>query len=132
MAAGSVPPPPAYTGQSVPRVENRDTPKQAAPAPVDDVARLEPNEEDMRRARARLRHDAETRHAQPEPFVGRYGTRIEEHHDQNDHLTEVRVTPGETQIPYTMRNRSDRPIDNRPGADSRSTLDTPKFIHFGW
>ena len=37
-----------------------------------------------------------------------------------------------TEIPYTMKNRSDRPIDNRPGADPRSTLDTPKFIQFGW
>ena len=31
-----------------------------------------------------------------------------------------------------MKNTSDRPIDNRPGADPRSTLDTPKFIEFGW
>ncbi len=86
----------------------------------------------MRRARARLRHAEETRHAQPEPYVSRYGTRIEEHHDQNNRLTEVRVTPGQTEIPYTMKNRSEKPIDNRPGADSRSTLDTPKFIQFGW
>jgi hypothetical protein len=31
-----------------------------------------------------------------------------------------------------MKNRSDRPVDNRPGADPRSTLDTPKFIEFSW
>ena len=86
----------------------------------------------MKRARARARHDEEARHAQPEPYISKRGTKIEERHDQNNRLTEVRVTPGTTEIPYTMKNRGDRPIDNRPGTDSRSTLDTPKFIQFGW
>ena len=72
------------------------------------------------------------RPSQPEPYISPRGTKIEELHDQNNRLTEVRVTPGTTEIPYTMKNRSDRPIDNRPGADPRSTLDTPKFIQFGW
>lgn len=128
--AAPVAPPPSYTGRAeLPAQADRVPP---AAKPSDDPARLEPNEDDMRRARARQRHAEETRHAQPEPYVSRYGTRIEEHHDQNNRLTEVRVTPGQTEIPYTMKNRSERPIDTRPGADSRSTLDTPKFIQFGW
>ena len=128
--AAPVAPPPSYTGRAE-LPAHADRVPAAAPR-GDDPARLEPNEDDMRRARARLRHDKETRHAQPEPYVSRYGTRIEEHHDQNNRITEVRVTPGQTEIPYTMKNRSERPIDDRPGADSRSTLDTPKFIQFGW
>ena len=65
-------------------------------------------------------------------YRSEYGTIIEETHDQNNRVTDVRVTPGSTEIPYTMKNRSDRPVDNRPGADPRSTLDTPKFIEFSW
>lgn len=130
VAAAPVAPPPAYTGKA-------EIPVKADPAPqarsVDrDAERLEPNEEDMKRARARQRHAEQTRHAQPEPYVSRRGTKIEEQLDQNNHVTGVRVTPGTTEIPYTMKNRSDQPIDNRPGADSRSTLDTPKFIQFSW
>lgn len=129
VAADTVAPPPAYTGRAeLPVVADRTAPAAAS----DDAARLEPNENDMKRARARARHDEETRHAQPEPYISKRGTKIEERHDQNNRLTEVRVTPGTTEIPYTMKNRGDRPIDNRPGADSRSTLDTPKFIQFGW
>lgn len=129
VAADTVAPPPAYTGRAeLPAVADRAAPAAAS----DDAARLEPNENDMKRARARARHDEETRHAQPEPYISKRGTKIEERHDQNNRLTEVRVTPGTTEIPYTMKNRGDRPIDNRPGADSHSTLDTPKFIQFGW
>lgn len=106
--------PPAFTGK--------------APA-ADGYNDLAPTEEDMRRARAERRHQYSS---QPEPYISPRGTKIEELHDQNNRLTEVRVTPGTTEIPYTMKNRSDRPIDNRPGADPRSTLDTPKFIQFGW
>lgn len=85
----------------------------------------------MARAREQRRR-AQNQGAQTKPYVSDYGTVIEERYDQNNRLTEIRVTPGSTSIPYTMKNTSDRPIDNRPGADPRSTLDTPKFIQFGW
>lgn len=95
-----------------------------------EASRLEPTAQDIQRAR-------ETRPKQPDSgkvtkYRSDYGTVIEETHDQDNRLTEVRVTPGSTEIPYTMKNRSERPIDNRPGADPRSTLDTPKFIEFSW
>lgn len=119
--------PPAFTGKAV---EAQPVTEPAAKAPAaDGYNDLAPTEEDMRRARAERRHQYSS---QPAPYISPRGTKIEELHDQNNRLTEVRVTPGTTEIPYTMKNRSDRPIDNRPGADPRSTLDTPKFIQFGW
>ncbi len=57
-------------------------------------------------------------------------TEIEEVRDQNNRITEYVVTPGSTQIPYTVENRSDRPSAN-PG-HSKDTLGTPKFINFGF
>ncbi len=94
------------------------------------ASRMEPSAEDMQRAREnRNRKQSSTK---TDVYVSEYGTRIEETHDQNNRLTEIRVTPGTTEIPYSMKNTSERPIDNRPGADPRSTLDTPKFIQFGW
>lgn len=126
VSAAAVDAPPPFTGKAVNPVAIEEPTSKAAEQNYD---QLEPTQEDMRRARAEQRHRS---NAQPEPFVSKRGTKIEEVHDQNNRLTEVRVTPGTTEIPYTMKNRSDRPIDNRPGADSRSTLDTPKFIQFGW
>ncbi len=96
-----------------------------------EASRLEPSAEDMARAREAQRRAAKNS-PQTKPYVSDYGTVIEEKYDQNNRLTEIRVTPGSTSIPYTMKNTSDRPIDLRPGADPRSTLDTPKFIEFGW
>ena len=95
------------------------------------ASRLEPSAEDMAKARA-AREKSAAKRSKDSIYVSNYGTRIEERHDQNNRLTEIRVTPGTTQIPYTMKNTSDRPIDDRPGADPRSTVDTPKFIQFGW
>ena len=89
-----------------------------------EASRLEPSERDMQRAREER--------SKVTKYRSEYGTIIEETHDQNNRVTDVRVTPGSTEIPYTMKNRSDRPVDNRPGADPRSTLDTPKFIEFSW
>lgn len=137
MAADNLEAPPRIT--QVPAAQQPPAAKSNADAPrtpagdrsTYNASRLEPSAEDMAKARA----DREQRgrnNAQPAPYVSEYGTKIEEVHDQNNRVTEIRVTPGTTDIPYTMKNRSDRPIDNRPGADPRSTLDTPKFIEFGW
>ena len=52
--------------------------------------------------------------------------------DQDNRVTEYVVTPGSTQIPYTMENRAERPIDTSPGGNSQGTLGTPKFLQFGW
>ncbi len=138
-AADNLEAPPKIT--SVPTAK---VPAQKAPAPSQaqprsrsqaratyEASRLEPTAEDMARAREQRRR-AQTQASQRKPYVSDYGTVIEERYDQNNRLTEIRVTPGSTSIPYTMKNTSDRPIDNRPGADPRSTLDTPKFIEFGW
>lgn len=57
-------------------------------------------------------------------------TEIETIRDQNNRITEYVVTPGSTQIPYSIENRSDRPNAN-PG-HSKDTLGTPKFINFGF
>ena len=95
-----------------------------------EASRLEPTAEDM--ARARAERAKRTDSGKVTKYRSEYGTVIEETHDQDNRITEVCVTPGSTSIPYTMKNTSERPVDNRPGADPRSTLDTPKFIEFSW
>ena len=95
-----------------------------------EASRLEPSARDMQRAREERARKQDS--GRVTKYRSEYGTVIEETHDQNNRITEVRVTPGSTEIPYTMKNRSERPVDNRPGADPRSTLDTPKFIEFNW
>lgn len=95
-----------------------------------EASRLEPSEHDMQRAREERSKREDS--GKVTKYRSDYGTVIEETHDQDNRITEVRVTPGSTEIPYTMKNRSERPVDNRPGADPRSTLDTPKFIEFKW
>ncbi|MBO5659399.1 MAG: hypothetical protein J6S08_08235 [Duodenibacillus sp.] len=102
----------------------------AADRPALDTG-LVPTEQDMARAR-KAREATKAAKENVTTYVSKRGTRIEEHHDQNNRLTEVRVTPGSTEIPYTMENRSDRPINNTPGADSRSTLGTPQFFKHTW
>ena len=101
-----------------------------------EASRLEPSAEDMARARkaAEQRRAASARVTTYESPRGNVGgrTKIEEYHDQNNRVTEVKVTSGITEIPYTMENRSNRPIDTAPGQNSQSTLGTPKFIKFGW
>ncbi|EJX06539.1 hypothetical protein EVA_05350, partial [gut metagenome] len=59
-------------------------------------------------------------------------TKIETVRDQDNRVTEYVVTPGSTQIPYRLENQSERPIDNTPAGNSKSTLGTTKFIEIGW
>lgn len=99
-------------------------------------SRLEPTAEDMEKARRaaeqrRRGSDRVTQYRSPKGTIGGRTT-IEEYHDQNNRVTEVKVTSGITEIPYTMENRSNRPVDTNPGQNPQSTLGTPKFIKFGW
>lgn len=86
---------------------------------------LAPTEADMEKARA----ERETGRA-PEPPAK--NTTIEQVRDQNNRVTEYVVTPGSTHIPYAIENQSERPADNTPGGNSKSTLGTTKLIRFGW
>ncbi len=98
-------------------------------AAQEDATRLEPTEADMAKARAeRAKKPATT----DEVYVSERGTVIRKNVDQNNHMRSVTVTPTETGIPYTMDNQSNRPIENGAGANTRSTLGTPKFIEFKW
>ena len=119
---------PAQKSQAPARVQPRSRSEARA---TYEASRLEPTAEDMARDREQKRR-AQNEAAKRKPYVSEYGTVIEERYDQNNRLTEIRVPPGSTSIPYTMKNTSDRPIDNRQGAEPRSTLDTPTFIQFGW
>ena len=83
---------------------------------------LAPTDADYAKARKDREEGKVTRRSQR--------TEIEEVRDQNNRITEYVVTPGSTQIPYTVENRSDRPSTN-PG-HSKDTLGTPKFINFGF
>lgn len=99
------------------------------PARKQEEFRLEPTEADMLAARKARENNKST---QPAPYVSKNGTKIESITDQNKHLTSVRVTPGMTDVPYTMQNKADRPIENGPTANTRQTLGTPEFIKFKW
>lgn len=59
-------------------------------------------------------------------------TRIETVRDKDNRVTEYVVTPGSTHIPYTMENRSEKPISTNPSSNPNSTLGTSKFLRFGW
>ena len=83
---------------------------------------LAPTDADYAKARKDREEGKVTRRSQR--------TEIEEVRDQNNRITEYVGTPGSTQIPYTVENRSDRPSTN-PG-HSKDTLGTPKFINFGF
>lgn len=100
---------------------------QSQPQKVDPLSNLAPTAEDY--AKARAAH--EKAKVQDPKFVSKHNTVIEEHYD-NNRLVDVKVTPGSTEIPYTMTNRGDKPIDTTPGQDPHNTLGTPKFIQFGW
>jgi hypothetical protein len=105
-------------------------------APPRADSRLEPSAEDMARARQaaeqrRKGSDRVTQYRSPRGTIGGRTT-IEEYHDQNNRVTEVKVTSGITEIPYTMENRANRQLDAAPGQNPQSTLGTPKFIKFGW
>ena len=63
------------------------------------------------------------------PTGGR--TQIETVRDQNNRSTDYVVTPGSTQVPYSIENRSEFPASSAPG-HSKDTLGTPKFINFGF
>ena len=103
-------------------------PSVAAPA-TDDAQRLEPNDADLAKARAER---AKKPKAGSEVYVSEHGTVIRKNVDQNNHVRSVTVTPGETGIPYTMKNQSSRPIENGASANTRSTLGTPKFVELNW
>ncbi len=104
-------------------------PSVAAPA-VNDAQRLEPNEADL--AKARAERAKKPKASADEVYVSERGTVIRKNVDQNNHVRSITVTPGETGIPYTMKNQSSRPIDNGASTNTRSTLGTPKFVELNW
>ena len=107
--------PPPYAGDS-------ETVRETLPPPKVVLEKKSP-EEGMAR---------EDREKGVVPKVPEKRTKIEAVRDQDNRVTEYVVTPGSTQIPYTMENRAERPIDTSPGGNSPGTLGTPKFLQFGW
>jgi hypothetical protein len=60
-------------------------------------------------------------------------TRIDETIDNHGRVTEVKVTPMATQIPYTMtRETGISPQSQDSAAGKGSTMSIPKFINFGF
>ena len=104
-------------------------PSVAAPA-INDAQRLEPNEADLAKARAERAKKPKVN--ADEVYVSEHGTVIRKNVDQNNHVRSITVTPGETGIPYTMKNQSSKPIENGASTNTRSTLGTPKFVELNW
>ncbi len=91
------------------------------------VAPKELTEEEMQKMRKDL--DA-AKLRSPNPMTWPK-TKIEEVVDNNNVVQEVKVTPGSTQIPYTMtRQPPSGQTQNGPGGDN--IMSTPKFINFGF
>lgn len=126
-APNDVPPPPPYAGDAemAPGTRAPQPARRIEPKAPDEGMSLAPTEADMAKARA----DRE-RGIKPKRESKR--TQIETVRDQNNRVKGYVVTPGSTQIPYTIENRSERPIDTTPGGNPSGTLGTPKFIEFGW
>ena len=101
----------------------------AAESKIDTDLRLEPTAEDLAKARAERAKKVDDK---ANVYVSEHGTVIRKNVDQNNHMKSVTVTPKETGVTYTMENETDKPIENGPGANTRSTLGTPKFIEFSW
>ncbi len=58
-------------------------------------------------------------------------TKIEETVNNNNVVTEVKVTPMSTQIPYTM-TREQPSNQSKNGTSGDNTMSVPKFINFGF
>lgn len=103
--------PPPYAGDSETVRETLPPPKVVLEkkSPEEGMS-LAPSEEDIRKAR-------EDREKGVVPKVPEKRTKIEAVRDQDNRVTEYVVTPGSTQIPYTMENRAERPIDTSPGGN---------------
>lgn len=89
---------------------------------------LEPTEADLikaRQARAKM-------HPKAQVYVAEKGTKIETYNNQFNHMTHVRVTPHETEIPYVMKNKANRPPESGTTTNSRTTLGTPQFVNITW
>ena len=111
---------PPYAGDVSPsKVQVPPPARTLPPKAKSEGMQIAPSEADLEKARA----DRE---------VHSKRTTIEAVRDQDNRVTEYVVTPGSTQIPYSMQNQAERPIDSTPGGNSKSTLGTPKFIEFGW
>lgn len=106
--------PPPYAGDSETVRETLPPPKVVLEkkSPEEGMS-LAPSEEDIRKAR-------EDREKGVVPKVPEKRTKIEAVRDQDNRVTEYVVTPGSTQIPYTMENRAERPIDTSPGGNSQA------------
>lgn len=61
-------------------------------------------------------------------------TKIEETVDNHNQVTEVKVTPMSTQVPYVMKREvpSNKSGSSGPGTGSDNTMSVPKFINFGF
>ncbi len=120
------PPPPAYAGDVEPAQQTLAPPARTLePKAPQEGMSIAPSEADMERARA-------DRERGVKPKIHSKETKIEAVRDQDNRVKEYVVTPGSTQIPYTIENQAERPIDSTPGGNSKSTLGTTKFIQFGW
>lgn len=125
-ASNDAPPPPTYAGDVEPVRESvAPPPRVLEPKAPQEGMSMAPSEADMERARA-------DRERGIKPKVPSKKTKIEAVRDQDNRVKEYVVTPGSTQIPYTIENQAERPIDSTPGGNSKSTLGTTKFIQFGW
>lgn len=138
-AAGlNVPPPPSINDTP----DNVQSPEKKGETVEEKVTDLnqknpdikKPSRKDTRAEEAQSKKDlekAQKRSGDPSLWPK---TKIEETVDNHNQVTEVKVTPMSTQIPYVMTREapSNKTAGSGPGTGSDNTLTVPKFINFGF
>ncbi len=127
LAAFSIDSPPTITESEL--AASKSVPPKPAPTTAENQAKQakQLTQEEIEKARKDL-EAAKVRSRNPELWEK---TKIEETVDNHNVVTEIKVTPGSTQIPYTMTRVPPSNQTKGTGAGD-GTMSVPKFINFGF
>lgn len=99
-----------------------------------DIVNSKAGKRDMKAEEAQSKKDLEAAQKRSDNPSLWPKTKIEETVDNHNQVTEVKVIPGSTQVPYVMTREapSNKTGGSGPGTGSDNTMSVPKFINFGF
>ena len=99
-----------------------------------DIVNSKAGKRDMKAEEAQSKKDLEAAQKRSDNPSLWPKTKIEETVDNHNQVTEVKVTPMSTQVPYVMTREapSNKTGGSGPGTGSDNTMSVPKFINFGF
>ena len=99
-----------------------------------DIVNSKAGKRDMKAEEAQSKKDLEAAQKRSDNPSLWPKTKIEETVDNHNQVTEVKVTPMSTQVPYVMTREapSNKTGASGPGTGSDNTMSVPKFINFGF